>query len=128
MKKLILGVLMVSITMAGQVFAGGFSQSCKDLSLDHSTLQAKCLQAKQAQYGSTTKIDLDNYIGNTGGTLVWNGKNFDKHCESKKIESAGYGRTLLKASCKNAAGVYVNAEINLDERISNIDSHLKYDN
>ena len=124
---MILGVIMVSIAMAGQAFAGGFSQSCKDFSLDYSTLKASCKQEAQAVYRDAN-IDLDSYIGNNGGILVWGGKNFDKHCDHKQLIQVGYGQLQLRASCKNAAGTYGPAQINLDERISNMDGHLKYDN
>ncbi len=126
-KRIILGVLVACTVIAGQAFAGGFSQSCEEMHLDHSTLKAKCYKANEKVLGKTTSIDLDDYIGNTHGTLVWNGKNFDKHCENKQLIQAGWSQMLLRATCKNAIGVHVSTQINLDERISNIDGHLKYD-
>ena len=126
--KVILGVLMLSIAMAGQAFAGNFSNTCKEIHLDGSHLQAKCKQAKTGDYGDTSTLKLNDYIGSTNGALVWNSSNFKEHCQNWAFQQTSYTDALLLASCKNNAGQYVHTQINLNERISNIDSHLKYDN
>lgn len=127
MKKIILGVLVLSIVIAGQAFAGNFSQSCKDIKLDGTHLQAKCLKAAKAVYGDTTEIKLNDHIGNNSGTLVWGSKNFKDHCNNLVLELPNYSQALLKASCKNNVGNYGTTQINLNERISNIDGKLKYE-
>jgi len=120
--------LMLSIAMAGQAFAGNFSQSCKDIHLDGSHLKAQCKRAQTGAYGDTSTLKLNDYIGSKNGALVWNSKDFKEHCQNFEFRQASYYNALLTAYCKNNAGEYVHTQINLNERISNIDSHLKYDN
>lgn len=125
--KVILGILMLSIAMAGQAFAGNFSNTCMDIHLDGSHLQAKC-KSQRGDYGDTSTLKLNDYIGSTNGALVWNSSNFKEHCQNWGFHQASYNDALLIAYCKNNAGEYVHTQINLNERISNIDSHLRYDN
>jgi hypothetical protein len=125
--KVILGVLMLSVAMAGQAFAGGFSQTCKEIHLDGSHLQAKC-KAETGAYGDTSTLKLSDYIGSTNGALVWNSSNFKEACQNWAFQQTSYNDALLLASCKNNTGEYVHTQINLNERISNINSHLRYDN
>jgi hypothetical protein len=62
-----------------------------------------------------------------GGTLVWGSKNFKDHCNNLALELPNYSQAVLKASCKKNFGNYGTTQINLSERISNIDGKLKYE-
>lgn len=131
MKKIVCGVLMGSIVIAGQTFAGDFSSSCKNIHLSGSTLKASCQKAVGGVWAGESSINLNDHIGNRNGALIWDKKNFDDHCENKSLagpDKPSYPPKLfLKARCRNDNKVYVSAEINLNERISNIDGKLKYD-
>jgi hypothetical protein len=127
MKRMIPAIFVASIAVAGQAFAGSFSSSCKNISLNGAHLKAKCQMAVGGKWADESSINLNDHIGNRNGVLIWDSKKFDDHCESKWLDAATFSKQLLKARCKTNNGTYVNAEVNLNERISNINGKLKYD-
>ncbi|KAH7091786.1 Cyanovirin-N [Auriculariales sp. MPI-PUGE-AT-0066] len=71
-------------------------------------------------------LDLNGFIGNSNGTLVWGGSDFSKHAQW------GYttliftpGQTMLQARLKTSDGTYAPAsQLNLDSRIGNDHGNL----
>ncbi|MEH2269627.1 MAG: CVNH domain-containing protein [Nostoc sp.] len=115
--------LSFNLVTANAWATGQFSQTCKNISVDGSTLTATCEEADGYTL-STTSIDLNPYIGNIDGTLDWDGEKFALTCEN--IGLAGANR--LRAECEKAdrqssLGTY----IDLNEHITNIDGNLKFE-
>lgn len=127
MKRMIPAVFVASIVLAGQAFAGGFSSTCKDMRLDGTRLKAKCQMAVGGKWADESSINLNDRIGNSNGVLLWDSKKFDDNCKNKLLGPANSIKLLLKAQCRTKVGSYVQAEINLNERISNINGKLKYE-
>jgi CVNH domain len=115
--------LSLNLVIGNAWATGQFSQTCKDISINGSTLTATCEQADGYTL-STTSIDLNSYIANLDGTLDWDGDKFALTCDN--IGLAGASR--LRAECERAdrqssLGTY----IDLNDHIANIDGTLKFE-
>ncbi|KAJ7267062.1 hypothetical protein C8J57DRAFT_1326534 [Mycena rebaudengoi] len=64
---------------------------------------------------SSNTLDLDDYVGNISGELVWaNGADkFTESCESIQLQG-----TILRASCPRGRDEFVQAELDLNEHIA----------
>ncbi|KAJ7734152.1 hypothetical protein DFH07DRAFT_989072 [Mycena maculata] len=64
---------------------------------------------------SSNTLDLDEYIGNIGGELVWGGDvyKFTQSCESIRLQG-----TILHASCPRGKDEFVQAQLDLNEHIA----------
>ncbi|KAJ7267116.1 hypothetical protein C8J57DRAFT_1326638 [Mycena rebaudengoi] len=64
---------------------------------------------------SSNTLDLDDYVGNISGELVWaNGADkFTDSCESIQLQG-----TVLRASCPRSRDEFVQAELDLNEHIA----------
>ncbi len=115
--------LSFNLVTANAWATGQFSQTCKDISIDGSTLTATCEKA-DGYTPSTTSIDLNPYIANLDGTLDWDGDKFALTCDN--IGLAGASR--LRAECERADGqTSLGTYIDLNEHITNIDGTLKFE-
>ncbi|NER01780.1 MAG: cyanovirin [Okeania sp. SIO3C4] len=104
---------------ANQAWAGDFSGSCSDSYVSGAILSSTC---KNNQGGTNpTEIDLNLYIGNVNGKLVWQKENFIATCSSTQL----VGSSVLVAQCEGPGGK-VPAQINLDERIGDNNGYLTY--
>ncbi|MFN6465675.1 MAG: CVNH domain-containing protein [Nostoc sp. DedVER02] len=109
--------------VTGNAWATGqFSQTCKNISVNGSTLTATCEKA-DGRTPSTTSIDLNPHIANLDGTLDWDGDKFALTCDN--IGLAGASR--LRAECETADGDTLGTYIDLNEHITNIDGTLKFE-
>lgn len=108
--------LLVDKAMA----TGNFSQTCKDIEFNDSTLTANC-RTINGTY-EVSSIDLNPYIENVDGQLEWQPGNFIATCNTSMI----YG-PILEAECKTRDQRFVSTEIDLDEHIANIDGTLKFE-
>ncbi|KAJ7204012.1 hypothetical protein C8J57DRAFT_1407631 [Mycena rebaudengoi] len=63
---------------------------------------------------SSNTLDLDDYVGNIGGELVWasGADKFTKSCESIQLQG-----TVLRASCSRDRDEFVQSELDLNEHI-----------
>ncbi|KAF8202591.1 hypothetical protein K438DRAFT_1965088 [Mycena galopus ATCC 62051] len=66
------------------------------------------------EFESTT-VNLDEFVGNLGGELVWGGgaDNFSESCNSIRLE-----KTFLVALCSHGTNEFVEARLNLDDHIA----------
>ncbi|GGA24358.1 hypothetical protein CYANOKiyG1_39950 [Okeania sp. KiyG1] len=107
---------------ANQAWAlGDFSQSCYDSGISGSTLFSTCRTI--SGYLNPTQINLNPYIENVDGSLMWQPGNFIQTCRYTQLS----GPSFLVGECKTRDQVWVPAGINLDEHIANIDGTLKYE-
>ncbi|KAJ5177223.1 uncharacterized protein N7482_003100 [Penicillium canariense] len=77
-----------------------------------------------------SELDLNKYIGNNNGSFEWEGENFKDRAEdiefSCEPRDDGEEIPVLRANLGNLDGEKVSADINLVERITNEDGHLKF--
>jgi hypothetical protein len=83
-------------------------------------LGAFCMNAEHQL--EPTSIDLSQFIGNSNGTLEWNGNSFQKSCD----HIGEFTVAALKATCKPRSGFPNTTCIDLDTCIANHFGHLIY--
>jgi hypothetical protein len=116
-KALYLAIVTLLIRLTSS--QGGFFGSGSDFSIKSDEngilLAGKLLSLnKQSNYAS---INLDNFIGNLDGKLTWEDNGFAKNCRDCKLNLS-----KLTCSCQKSDGISsTSSEINLNERISNVD-------
>ncbi|GIK02110.1 hypothetical protein Aspvir_006153 [Aspergillus viridinutans] len=72
-------------------------------------------------------IDLNNYLGNDNGHFQWEGVNFSECAENVHFAIEGGGEVpVLRARLANVDGEYQDADVNLSERIENIDGRFVF--
>lgn len=112
---------------------------------DYHILKATLLNSEGEEVDS--ELDLNEIIGNNNGTphfpvhsstvlislpgsFEWGGENFQHSAEdiefSRDERDDGEAIPVLRASLGNLEGENVSADINLAERITNEDGHLKF--
>jgi hypothetical protein len=103
--------------------AGYFTKSCSNITLNQGRiLEADC----KRRNGSTarTGINLNNYITNINGTLVWTGRgNYiatsrNCHVVYKPNDS------FLKCDVHKGNGIWISSTLNLDRHIANLNGNL----
>ncbi|KAJ7660755.1 hypothetical protein DFH06DRAFT_1193218 [Mycena polygramma] len=62
---------------------------------------------------NTTTINLDEFVGNIDGQLVWGATKFTESCESIRLQG-----TLLLASCPRGRDEFVQARLDLTDHIT----------
>ncbi|GAQ11556.1 cyanovirin-N homolog [Aspergillus lentulus] len=72
-------------------------------------------------------IDLDNCLGNDNGRFQWDGVGFSHSAEDVHFAIEGDGEVpVLRARLANADGEFQSADVNLSERIENIDGQFVF--
>ena len=98
-----------------------FSASSKDIHLEGATLFADCAKADGEEF-SSSRLDLDNMIGNIDGNFQWGESSFSQSAQNIRLE----GSTLY-AELQTPSGNWQDASVNLDEHIGNMDGELTYE-
>ena len=124
-------ILLFIFVLQNQVLAiGEFSRTCRDIQLtDDVGLEATCRTINGQN--SQTGLNLNHHIINRNGQLRWrrNGNYIDS-CHSCDVTTFGGGgsiRTILDCQCQRIDRSWVSAQLNLDERIANINGQLRYE-
>ncbi|MEB3343009.1 MAG: CVNH domain-containing protein [Okeania sp.] len=108
---------------ANQAWAlGDFSQSCYNSNVMGSLLSSTCYRA-DGYTSNPTGIDLNPYIENVDGNLVWQPSNFIETCRFTELS----GPSFLVGECKTRAQQWVSVVINLDDHITNRNGTLMYE-
>ncbi|NET85537.1 MAG: cyanovirin [Moorea sp. SIO1F2] len=107
--------------LANNAFAGDFSRSCSVPHVSDSELCAYCYTANHDL--NYTCIDLNPYIENLDGNLVWQPYNFIETCQDTYIS----GESIMNAKCQKRNGDLNETSIDLDEHIANDDGNLVYE-
>ncbi|EAW23524.1 CVNH domain-containing protein [Aspergillus fischeri NRRL 181] len=72
-------------------------------------------------------IDLDKYLGNNNGRFQWDGVNFSHSAEEVHFAIEGGGEVpVLRAQLANQDGGFESADVNLSERIENINGEFVF--
>lgn len=94
-----------------------FGNSSSNIYLSGTTLHASCKDSQGNSHNSS--LNLNTYIGNSEGSLVWGASNFA--ASSSNISLSG---TTLHADCKDSSGKSHHSSLNLNSYISNIEGKL----
>jgi CVNH domain len=115
-------VLTLAGTLASDAFANGnYQNSCSNSTITFGTLLLADCKTRDGKMNRTA-INLDRYIVNDDGSMVWrrNG-HFGASCSHPDLDGP-----RLRAMCKTRDGRIAPASINLGENIANIDGKLIY--
>ena len=97
-----------------------FSKSAQKTHLKGAFLHSTCRRVDGSW--NDNNIDLDRYIGNDNGVLVWDGENFFSSCENVTIHDGHQ----LKCKARRVDGSWNQTEINLDDKIGNNNGELTF--
>ncbi len=98
-----------------------FSLTSSDIKIDNSgILSAVCLDWDKNPRNSS--LDLNGCIGNVDGFFKWGGHSFSHTAQSLEM----IGNTLMGELKSYKKDYWVQASLNLDERIKNDNGVLKY--
>lgn len=100
---------------------GQFSKNCADTDISGSVLTSTCYRADGSTL-NTSSLDLNPYIENVDGFLVWQPSNFIETCSFTTI----IGSSTLVTNCKSRDQALQHTEIDLNEHIANINGTLTY--
>ncbi len=114
-------VLSFGLFANNALATGDFSLSCFDSSVDGSTLVSQCRRINGSI--QPTSINLNPFIENVNGDLLWQPDNFIATCFDTELE----GGFLLTGKCKRRDQSINYTEIDLDEHIANIDGTLTFE-
>jgi len=108
---------------ASQALAlGDFSQSCYNSQVSNSILYSTCKKA-DGYTPNQTSINLNSYIENVDGRLVWQPANFIETCRYTQLA----GPSFLLGECKTRSQEWVPVGIDLDDHITNRNGTLEYE-
>jgi hypothetical protein len=126
--SMILGAL--ALMWPDLAYAGGkFSLTCSNISLNGIELQAKCRRDNGSD--TQTRIDIDYLIANVDGTLTWSPPQgrflaSSKNCAANYTYKPSGPITILSCDTAKRNGSWTNSNLNLDDRIANINGTLTY--
>ena len=101
---------------------GEFQRTAKNLKLSGSILSGS-LQRANGTYNKLARLDLNNYVSNSNGNLVWGGRDFMRSCLACR-----FSNNVLSCSCRNSAGRNFPTELNLVLRVTNSNGNFTVDN
>ncbi|KAK6826760.1 hypothetical protein RU639_004498 [Aspergillus parasiticus] len=105
--------------------AGNFYASAQDVRLDGPVLIAR-LRNENGDW-EDAHIDLNRHIGNEDGRFVWHGENWFASAVDVEFRFEGADNVpVLRALLRNRGGQLVPADINLGERLINVDGHFDF--
>ncbi|EAW08478.1 CVNH domain-containing protein [Aspergillus clavatus NRRL 1] len=72
-------------------------------------------------------IDLNQFLGNDNGRFQWDGVNFSESAENVHFAIEGGGEVpVLRARLADGEGNWHDADVNLSERVENIDGRFEF--
>ncbi|RYP44602.1 hypothetical protein DL768_008951 [Monosporascus sp. mg162] len=102
-----------------------FHISAEDITVDGHILRARL--RNEGGDNVDAEINLDDYIGNNDGRFEWGGNGFSQTAEDIRFGIEGGGEVpVLRARLQNLEGEFVDADLNLAERISNEDGRFVF--
>ncbi|KAL0630535.1 hypothetical protein Q9L58_010618 [Maublancomyces gigas] len=73
------------------------------------------------------RLDLDGILGNDNGHFQWDGENFTGSARNVSFSIEGGGAVpVLRAELQNAEGHFQGADVNLSERVENVNGDLVF--
>lgn len=85
------------------------------------------LEDENGEYQDAS-IDLDQFLGNNNGSFQWDGVSFSETAEGVHFDIEGESNVpVLRAQLRNGEGDYVDANVNLAERIRNGNGQFQFE-
>jgi hypothetical protein len=108
--------------------AGDFAETCDKIGgfeEDGRYILAADCEDKNGDVIRDSKIPISEFIANYEGNLSWADPigDFHKSCRNIDVDEDG----ILSADCENGRGNVIGTELNLNERITNNNGDLDYD-
>ncbi|KAB8219450.1 Cyanovirin-N [Aspergillus novoparasiticus] len=103
--------------------AGNFSQSATDVRVDGPILYARLENSDG--YWEDAEFDLDQFIGNEDGRFVWGDNGFSQSATDIEFHFVDE-KPILRAQLQDRDGHWNDAEINLDEAITNNNGQFEF--
>ncbi|UDD62189.1 hypothetical protein AFCA_009517 [Aspergillus flavus] len=105
--------------------AGNFYESAEAVRLDGPVLFARLRNVDGGW--EDAEIDLNEFIGNVDGQFVWDEPNFFETAAEVGFNFEGDDNVpILRAQLRDREGQWVPADINLGERLININGHFEF--
>jgi len=127
MKFAIIALTFVVFSLAVSCrFRGAFQKTCKDVSLDGSVLIAKCenwTNNGTTKEQITSKLDLNNCIGNIDGKLTWGHNNYKATSKTCTL----INQLTLQCESKSKNGAFVTTTYDLGLTVNNTNGKLTCD-
>ena len=127
MKFAIIALTFVVFSLAVSCrFRGAFQKTCKDVSLDGSVLIAKCenwTNNGKTKEQVTSKLDLNQCIGNIDGKLTWGHANYKATSKTCSL----INQLTLKCESQSKNGAFVTTTYDLGLTVTNTNGKLTCD-
>ncbi|KAE8361471.1 Cyanovirin-N [Aspergillus caelatus] len=105
--------------------AGNFYESAIDVRVEGPVLCARLRTIGGEEVEAS--IDLNQHLGNSNGVFDWEGANFFETAENVHFSFEGDDNVpVLRAELRNEAGELQPADVNLGERIINVDGRFEF--
>ena len=73
-------------------------------------------------------FNLDSCLSNNQGHFQWNGEGFSRTASEIRFAMEGGGNVpVLRAQLRTMSGAWLSADVNLGERIKNVDGQFKFE-
>ncbi|OQD88198.1 hypothetical protein PENANT_c004G04124 [Penicillium antarcticum] len=103
-----------------------FHESATDIELEDGHILKATLRNEDGDEQEST-LDLNGIIGNDNGQFYWEGENFHESASDVSFDREGDDELpILRAVLGNMDGEGQDADINLAERITNINGELVF--
>ncbi|KAE8167870.1 Cyanovirin-N [Aspergillus tamarii] len=105
--------------------AGNFYESAIDVRVEGPVLFARLRTIDGEEVDAS--IDLNQHLGNSNGSFEWGGANFFETAENVHFNFEGDDNVpILRAELQNEAGELQPADVNLGERIINVNGQFEF--
>ncbi|KAF2014478.1 CVNH domain-containing protein [Aaosphaeria arxii CBS 175.79] len=103
-----------------------FHASAQDIELDGSVLKAHLFDVDGESH--EVEIELNDILGNENGSFLWGGGGFNDTAEDVHLSFEGDDNwPILRARLQNEDGDFVDADVNLAERIGNNNGEFTFE-
>ncbi|KAI9931479.1 hypothetical protein ASPWEDRAFT_37718 [Aspergillus wentii DTO 134E9] len=103
-----------------------FHLTAEDIEIRDNHILVARLQNEEGEFVDAD-IDLDEHIGNDEGSFVWDGGSFSESAEDVEFAIEGDGEVpVLRGKLSNSEGEMSDSDLNLSERIINVNGEFIY--
>ncbi|KAK3293788.1 CVNH domain-containing protein [Chaetomium fimeti] len=103
-----------------------FHLSAEDTRVDDGHMLRARLRNEEGEMVDA-ELDLNDCVGNNDGSFEWGGVNFAESSDGISFELEGDDAVpILRATLANMEGESIDADLNLGERIHNVDGHFEF--
>ncbi|KAI9375893.1 Cyanovirin-N [Aspergillus egyptiacus] len=105
-----------------------FHITAANVELEKNRILSAYLPTRQGHgVGKWRTMNLDDVLGNDNGSFAWDWVNFSHSAQDIRLERQGRDKIpILYAKLRNAKGQWVDASVNLGERIANDEGEFKF--